>query len=76
MPENQDWARSVRRTRLNNHVGNSNAGIFGYYYSISVGLYDNYGDRVAVTSTPCQLNVYHTFFPYNELAKRRRSESN
>jgi hypothetical protein len=47
MPENRDWARSIKMPNLTNYVGGSNAGWCNFLYNISVRLYDDYGDRVA-----------------------------
>jgi hypothetical protein len=45
-PENRDWAGNVRPPRLGNVSGSVNR----YIYQSEFGLYDDYGDRVAVYS--------------------------
>jgi hypothetical protein len=45
-PENQDWANNIRIPNFGNLSGSVNR----YIYQSEFGLYDDYGDRVAVYS--------------------------
>ena len=48
MPENREWANSVRLPNLSQNDSSAyTTGILLFHYEIRIGLYDEYGDRIA-----------------------------
>jgi hypothetical protein len=57
-PENSSWVRSVVRSERGKPIGDydgsddSTYGKIGLYYTATIGLYDEYGDRIGNTTLP------------------------